>query len=371
MAGGYGLGYGLGAAGAGLAQGQLQAKILAPQLQSENLQNQLKGQAVQEGQMNIAQRQAENQAYGTQGQVQGDSLTPYDQELADLKAAHDNVPTGQGVVRQKIQQQAVDLGMKRHTYLIGAGVQAALAQDSANAVKYLKAAGTPAESIKMNENGNYEMKLKGQNGPIELNPKSLYAMTQNPAMMDQFSQKLMQNDYLLNQLGFKREVATSKQAESVRKTDLQHQDRQSQIDASIQNMRTRAGAMMGVAQTNQAGANFRQGQLPAQQFQAFAQTPVEQGGLGFTPEQTNTWLNTVQQNRKAGKSDDETALSLAIRANAGVPLDPEQLKEHAAAIKAILPARAPAAAPTKRTAVPASATPGNGIPPPPPGFQVK
>jgi len=71
MAGPFGLGYGLGAAGAGAAEGVVRSQMMAPQIQGLNLQN-------QQRQMQITNEQAQQSAFSQSGPdvPEGEFLRP-------------------------------------------------------------------------------------------------------------------------------------------------------------------------------------------------------------------------------------------------------------------------------------------------------
>jgi hypothetical protein len=363
----YGFGYGAGAAAADISAGMLRSQSQVPQIQSMNLANQRTGIENQERQMDLSERQAKNTAYGTTSpQIPAEqSLTPYDQQISDLKAAYNAVPQGQGMVKHEIQGKLIDLAHKQRTTQLGMGLQATLAQNSDQASKYFKASGLPIESIKLDpESGQYLMKMEGHDA-VPVQPKILYAMATNPEMMSKTADELMKYDYYNQSLGLKYSNEAQKREESQRYHDMTYGARLKQIDASMENAKTAAQGRMGEASIIQSGAMQRFKMAPTQATFDTLTMPVEQGGMGYSAPQAQEWLNTVQQNRKVGKSDDQTALELAIRAHAGIPLDPEKLKEHATVIKQLLPQQstkqiAPSAPPTATR--PSAATSQNAPP---------
>jgi hypothetical protein len=350
-AGPYGLGFGLGAAGAGAAQGQLQATLQAPQIKAENLMNQQREGAIQQQQMNISQQQAENQALSSQAPTMSpDSvLTPHDQEVANLHSALQNVPAGQGIVRQKVQAQLIDAAKKQHQFQLKGAIDSALAQQPDKAVQYLNAAGIPAQSMKLNPETNEYVIKTAHGDEIPLNARMMAWLSANPDQLEEASKSIMQNEFLMNRLGFQQQKATAELGEKQRVHDMQAQWHKYASDQGLIGKKAMAGAILGAAGIREAGAKYRFEQRPDIQFQKFALTRQDENGLGWNPKDVLDYTNAVQQLRHEEPEMDDlhVALGALKLANPGnMAIDSDTLLANAKAIQQFLPPRDSAQGPS-------------------------
>ena len=196
MDGLYGLGYGLGHGGAMALQGMADRPIYQAQVQGLNLQNQALQQHVALGQMTLAQQQAEQDALSHTAQPIENPLTPHDQQVADLQEAIKNVPQGQGLLRNKLMAQAVDLVQKQHVYQLGSATQSLLANNFDRAKQYMNAAGLKVQDVKPDPQGGYQIQMESDDHPTYMSKQAVYALAQDPAQMQALSHNLMLNDHV-------------------------------------------------------------------------------------------------------------------------------------------------------------------------------
>lgn len=195
----YGLGFGLGEAGAAIGQGVVNSQIMAPQIRGLNLRN-------QEMQTEMTNRELQNKALSTTAPEVGEGASPYDQPLANLSAQYKSLmASGQGLAATKLQQDIVNLGQKQRMYNMGTGIQNMFVGDYDKAKEAMNKAGLHTDKIERDADGNFNIWSSGNPEPVKMDSKHLQAILANPDMMSNILGQQAQQEYFLDRLGLKQQ----------------------------------------------------------------------------------------------------------------------------------------------------------------------
>lgn len=305
----YGLGFGLGQAGAGLATGLTQGLALGPQVEQARLQNQMT-------KMQLGQRQAEAEALQKPVGAADDTLTPFEAPLAQISHLENAAKAG-GDVRAatELMHQKVQLQHQRTSHLLGMGAKAALGGGTQDAMKYLNAAGLGIEGLTRNPDETYNIKFAGQ--PEQRVPKEfILQVASNP---EQMLNQLYQQNYHQGLLGAKAAELELKKQKATKYAELQDRKLNQALTegaakraSSERVAQIGASGRIGQASITQKGATERFKMAPKNQLFGYLTGDEEEGGLGMKPDAAMAQLKSYDQ-RKPGETSEMWAYKQAVR----------------------------------------------------------
>lgn len=293
----YGIGYGLGATGAGAAQGLLQGRVLAPQLQYENLRNQML-------QTQIGNQQAEQQALSQMNpnQIQpGQQNTPLDQPVSDAQFYIQQLrQRGQGIAANQFEQNLVQLQQKQRGLAVGKAAQEILYGDPQNAKSILNGLGFNIQDIQPQQDGSFNISAGGQSH--NLSPDEIAMIAADPSQLPNVF-------YRKQLLGLRGQAIQQRQEANWNNYQARLQQIQAQRDIAekrgqyqLESAQTQAGGRIGAARASAAGALERMKLRPDV---AAAQFMTDQ--LGMTPDEANASLQQAKQTPRGIDQVVETA----------------------------------------------------------------
>ena len=316
MAGPFGLGYGLAAAGQGLSQGVLNSQIQAPQIQGMMLQN-------QQRQMEIQQNQQMNPLLLQQEQGKLDLLRRQASEWSGAASSMQEATDPK--TGQFDSNKFISLIGQRAPSLFPSVTNTVGLYDTRRAQLPKVQAQTQNLDLKTQQDRAAQLASIGQGlakyppGPqraqaLESFIPRLQQMDLPPEFIDQARQNINDDNWLQSQV--------SAGMDANKQAGLAVKQKQIENALALGMGRVQVG-MAGVAARNAAtGERAREfNAKPEQKLQSFLETPLEDGGMGLNPPETSQWMNQVQQLRKAGKSTEEIAMDRATQLFHGMTFD--------------------------------------------------
>lgn len=346
----YGLGLGLSAVGAGVSEGINRGLMLGPQVEQARLQNQAT-------QLGLQQKMGEFDALRQPVAPVQESLTPYDQPLAELNQIESAARAGGDMnALRDISQQKTVLQQRRTQHLLGMGAKVALGGGTQEAVKLLNAGGINVQNISPNPDGSFTLQFQGQ-PPQVVSKDYVRQLAMTPAEGAAFDYRQAGLGHKEEELAFKREKLTKQREAQDKKLENALLLGRERIAGAKEVAKIQAGGRVAQATIAQEGANRRFDRTPGNRLFSYLTDSPDDGGLGMDPKAAMTQLRSYNQ-RKPGESPDLWAYKQAIRSAgaAGRGDDAEYIdKLQKLYVDALPPAQEPA--PTAPPTPPPAAAP--------------